>query len=128
MNNSMGWCYIWQYSLISGIIALIEYEMIVSSNVTYFFQLSIWLVGEFMLCSSGQSLENEREAMAISLYMTPWHRLPIKLRSTFCIFLAKMQMPLHLEAKPVLYLNYDFLMKVLKASYTLLMFLQNKSQ
>ncbi|XP_044749994.1 uncharacterized protein LOC123310546 [Coccinella septempunctata] len=128
MNYSIGMTHLCQYALISGVIALVEYQLIVSSNmVTGISQLLILIIGEFMVCSAGQNLEDEREAMAASLYLTPWYKLPPELRSTFTIFLAKMQMPLHFEAKPIIHLNYEFLMKVLKGSYTFLMFLQKKS-
>ncbi|KAL3276988.1 hypothetical protein HHI36_012348 [Cryptolaemus montrouzieri] len=127
MNDSVGYIFISQYSFMTIMLALFEYQLIKTGNIVLLMRFSGWLLMQIAICSSGQYLINESLQIRDAVYNMPWYDMPSELRRTFEVFLASVQKPMSLVAKPIVVLNNEYLLSVVKSSYSIMMFLQTWS-
>ncbi|XP_045468181.1 uncharacterized protein LOC123676363 [Harmonia axyridis] len=127
MNSSVSLLFLPQYTVMSTILALLEYQMIVQFSAATVIRFAGWVLMEIMICIKGQTLLDESLDLAQCVYDMEWYEMPRELRSMYKIFHMSVQKPLHFQAKPFTSLDTKFLMNVLKSSYSLMMFFRTWS-
>ncbi|XP_044757085.1 uncharacterized protein LOC123315455 [Coccinella septempunctata] len=127
MNNSVSLLFLPQYTVMSTILALLEYQMIVEFNAATVIRFTGWAFMEFMICMKCQTLLNESLDLAECVYDIEWYNMPQEVRSMYKIFHLAAQKPIHFQAKPFVPLDTKFLMNVMKSSYSLMMFFRTWS-
>ncbi|XP_045472170.1 uncharacterized protein LOC123678937 [Harmonia axyridis] len=125
MNDDVGYCHVPFIFFMPILLALYLNKLIEQKDPAALVALFPWFFTTTTLCSFGEHLEYERYSLYLVLTDILWYRMDTKLRKVYYMSLCKFQQPFHLKIKSVSYLNNIFLYKILKGTYTFLVYFSN---
>ncbi|KAK9874723.1 hypothetical protein WA026_005539 [Henosepilachna vigintioctopunctata] len=113
LNDSIGYNFIQQYSMMAVLLALFEYETMKTKSILAILRLVGYLIFEITTCTFGQRLINQNDKLYDVVNSIEWYDMPPEIRNNFKFFILLVQRPMHLLAKPLIVLNYEFLLMVI---------------
>ncbi|XP_045473912.1 uncharacterized protein LOC123680181 [Harmonia axyridis] len=133
MNKSIGILFAPTHNAFNVIlIGLCGYLIFRSDNrgIIFFsavFQLSGWLIVQWISCYTGQLLEDSVSELREELYSMNWYDMNHSLRSTFKLFQLQLSLPVHFKIQPFPVLNKYRFSDLIKGVYSFFMFLQGRN-
>nr|ALR72567.1 odorant receptor OR22 [Colaphellus bowringi] len=125
LNEQVRLCFGHISTIAALVLGCLANQAINSVHLGAMAELGGWMVGLFLLCSSGQKITDITESVAEAIYAMEWYSTDVQTMRDIRFILMRSQKPLVLQAGPLGALNYPLYMMMVKASYTYLTLLAN---
>ncbi|XP_045463294.1 uncharacterized protein LOC123672968 [Harmonia axyridis] len=124
MNESVGYTFIAQCLLTTLFTATMVFITITEDPYATLMTLGCFLY-LYIFCRVGQFLEDEHEKLVESVKFLPWYKIPPRMRQNYRFFLGTVQIPIHFRIKPLLKVNKEYLLFIVRGSYSMATFMMN---